>query len=99
MQLGQRHLAGPRRVRFDGTGLAEVHPNPAADHLSVRVNAPAADLSSAVTDMTGKSFLLNAHRVTGPHEVRVDVSSLKPGLYLLRIATRQGRKSLRFVKQ
>ncbi len=92
--------ASPESPETAETGLrAEVHPNPAADHLSVRVNAPAADLSSAVTDMTGKTFLLNAHRVSGPHQVQVDVSSLKPGLYLLRIATRQGRKSLRFVKQ
>ncbi len=96
---------GSRSASPDGQGTTEtgpratLHPNPAADHLAVQLNAPATDLSSAVVDLTGKSFLRNAHQVTGPHQLQVDVSSLKPGLYLLRIATPRGRQSLRFVKQ
>jgi ELWxxDGT repeat protein len=93
--------ASPDSREAAETGLrATVHPNPATDYLSVHlVDAPAADLVSGVTDLTGKSFLPNAHRVIGPHALQVDVSSLKPGLYVLRLATGQGRKSLRFVKQ
>ncbi len=91
--------ASPESPGTAATGLrASVHPNPAADYLSVQVNAPAIELTSEVIDLTGKSFLPNAHRAAGPHQFRVDVSSLKPGLYLLRIATPQGRQSLRFVK-
>ncbi len=92
--------ASPESQAMADTGLrATVHPSPAADHLSVQLNAPATDLSSAVTDLTGKFLLLNAHWVTGPQQLQVDVSSLKPGLYLLRIGTKRGRQSLRFVKQ
>jgi hypothetical protein len=75
-------------------------PNPVQDHLQVALSFPAGQVrGTAVTDATGTTRLLNAHRVTAEGNLRIGVSQLPGGLYVLRLDTDQGVRVVKFLKQ
>jgi hypothetical protein len=79
---------------------ARLHPNPVAAALTVGLTFPADQVTAtAVRDATGRTLIADAHETAGEQTLRVDVSSLKPGLYFLHLQSRQGRWVLKFVKQ
>jgi N-acetylneuraminic acid mutarotase len=79
---------------------AVLAPNPAGNVLFLTFPEPAGQITGMViTDATGRSRLVNAHRPAAENQIRIDVSGLKAGLYLLRIEADGGRQLLRFVKQ
>lgn len=64
-------------------------PNPAASFVDVRLDAPAANSNLEVRDASGR--LVMRDRISG-QRLRLDLSALQPGLYLLRI----GGEAVRF---
>jgi uncharacterized repeat protein (TIGR03803 family) len=93
-----------RLAAEDGAGdEAEVqislHPNPAAQTLYVDLATAAPVEGTAVLDASGRTHLLNTHRVRDQNHLELNVSTLEPGLYLLRLHTAQGLHVRRFLKQ
>jgi hypothetical protein len=77
-----------------------LHPNPAAATLMVGLPFAAGQVSATtIRDAAGRTLLANAHETAGEKSLRVDVSSLKPGLYFLHLQSGQGGWVLRFAKQ
>ncbi|MGV9011735.1 MAG: T9SS type A sorting domain-containing protein [Flavobacteriales bacterium] len=90
------------------TGIAEIPglesallmPNPADDHIQMRLEASSAELSYAVLDacgrmMSGKEWLAFA----GMTLRSIDVSNFAPGVYQLRLIGRNGVKCMPFIKR
>jgi hypothetical protein len=77
-----------------------IHPNPVKDKLWVRLTIPTSQIqATAITDARGVVLLRDTHRLSGENQFQLDVSALRPGLYLLRVESGQGSQLLRFVKQ
>ncbi len=75
-------------------------PNPVVNQLSVQMNVPASSVTAtAVTDVTGRSYLHNAHQRVAQNQIRINTAGLVSGTYLLRVATSQGQQTIRFSKQ
>ena len=76
-----------------------MYPNPARDHLTVKLPFPARQVSgTAVVTAAGEGLLQDGHRVKGAYELEIPVGQLKPGLYLLRLRSEHGQQVVRFVK-
>jgi hypothetical protein len=75
-------------------------PNPVRDELTVGLPfAAEAVRATAVADATGATRLLNAHRVTAAGDLRIGVSQLPGGLYVLRLDTDRGVRVVKFLKR
>ena len=61
-----------------------IYPNPATDELILVVNTASANATVEVVDVTGRVVFRS---FTSVQATRVDVSSLKPGCYHVRVAT------------
>ncbi len=92
-----------RMVANEAAGSADglhAFPNPTRDRLFVQTAVPAAQVQSTqVADPQGRVHLTNRHRAAGEESLEVDVSSLKEGLYFLRVQTRDGSRSVKFRKE
>jgi hypothetical protein len=96
--------AGGARVATGDAELEEavfrLSPNPATTQVWVTTSVPAAVISGTqVVDLTGRVFLLNSHRIVEEHKLEINVAELREGLYLLRLHTPGGPRTLRFIKQ
>jgi hypothetical protein len=71
----------------DNAYFGQIYPNPAAGSVTVPFNlTKSADLSWKITDLGGKLLLKGAGSYqSGEHNLRMDVSSLSNGLYLMNI--------------
>ncbi|MBD0258161.1 MAG: T9SS type A sorting domain-containing protein, partial [Cytophagales bacterium] len=76
-----------------------LHPNPAAHTLYVALETAAPVEGTAVVDASGRTHLLNGYQTRDQNHLEVNVSTLEPGLYLLRLHTAQGLHVRRFLKQ
>jgi hypothetical protein len=82
------------------SGPAGVFPNPVQDRLRVSLSVPADQIKGTfVTDASGTECLRNAHRVASENELEMNVSELKTGLYLLRLESAKGYRTLKFIKR
>jgi hypothetical protein len=90
-------LAAPQSIGADAGGLESLHfrPNPATDKLWV--DLPDAPLSIIAIDATGRSQPLRNFQHTS-RTLELDVSALPSGVNVLRIATRSGGHTVRFIK-
>ncbi len=73
-----------------------VYPNPAQDDLRLYSQDDITDAQVDVLDMSGKTLLKT--RLDGPAYDHINISSLSPGIYIVRIRTNDSDKSLRFIK-
>ena len=77
---------------FDGLQDLTLYPNPVTDQLSISYTLDErASLSFTVIDLTGKTILTNASVSTGGSDiVRLDVSNLSSGAYILQMTSVEG---------
>jgi hypothetical protein len=81
-------------------GTLSVFPNPADDRISLETSLPAGTVTGTqIADATGKVYLQNGHRVTGPHTLEFSVAPLRKGLYFLRVQSGRGSQMVKFLKQ
>ncbi len=87
------------------TGIADgkseaftIYPNPATDHLNTTGSALKATVSIAIYNHTGQLVYESGNVVNGD-DVKVDVSSLKTGIYAVRVTTAEEVLSKIFVKK
>lgn len=73
--------------------LFSVYPNPTSDKLFVENKSTVKDLSIVITDLSGKSILIQNSQL---RKTEVNTESLAPGTYILTI---KGQGSALFVKQ
>jgi PKD repeat protein len=85
-----------------GRSQPGIFPNPAGESLMLNSDfAAVTTLNLSVTDMAGKELLSFSNMVPGgPQTTALDVSSLAPGIYILRGSTdKQASFNFRFIRQ
>jgi hypothetical protein len=92
-------LAAEEETGFEADVQVTLHPNPAAETLFITLASATPVEGTAVFDASGRTHLLDAHRVRDEKHLEVNVSALEPGLYLLRLHTVAGVHTRRFLKQ
>jgi hypothetical protein len=82
-----------------GTGLS-LYPVPATDDLFVRYELKTSQpVNISVIDMTGKQILHREAERLDESELRLDISSLSPGVYILQLRNGEVLASGRFTKR
>ncbi len=81
----------------DITGMGmRVYPNPASDLLVVELNKAVENIQFEIFDITGNK--INAYSFSGEDDlIRIDVSQLPEGIYLLQISDHSENKTLKFI--
>jgi hypothetical protein len=84
----------------ESTQFVEVSPNPADDHVSVKLASgfKGGIVSYAFTTETGATVLSAAKRVE-TSVMELDVSALSKGLYILKVVTREGAGAVKIIKR
>ncbi|MFV0565686.1 MAG: leucine-rich repeat domain-containing protein [Flavobacteriaceae bacterium] len=72
--------------------LFSIHPNPASDILSIRLNRPTTLKSVTIYNALGQTVLQS-------RETEIGIGSLQSGIYLLSVKTLEGNATKRFVKK
>ena len=72
--------------RQSSTAAFKVHPNPATGMVTIEANVENTNVE--ILDMMGRTVL--SHKADGSCEVRLDVSTLPPGLYIVRLRAADG---------
>jgi hypothetical protein len=71
-----------------------VYPNPANDVLHIKTNNLNGNIAAQISDLNGKIFNCNF-----TNSESIDVSDLKPGMYILKLQTEEGVTHQSFIKQ
>jgi uncharacterized repeat protein (TIGR03803 family) len=93
------------RVAADDSGMEaketlRAYPNPADNRFTVELPFAAGEVTgTGVLDATGKQYLQNTHRVSGDQHLDLEVGSLRPGMYLLRVEAGNNTRVLKFIKR
>ena len=83
--------------------ISSIFPNPASNHINVRINAPNPDhIILRVTDMTGR--LVNQKNAVidkGSNNISIDLTGLTSGTYFLKVIAESGTETIssKFIKQ
>jgi uncharacterized repeat protein (TIGR03803 family) len=76
------------------------YPNPVRDIVTLHLgNIPADSVETLLMDASGQTRLENAHRVSGPSSVEVDMTRLRKGIYSMQIRTAQTVVVIKLLKQ
>lgn len=79
--------------------IKALYPTAASDEINVLVQSKMSDLNLQIFDLQGTPVLQQQHRdATGLQRMKVDISSLPTGIYLLRFEGTAGHQTMRFVK-
>ena len=92
-------LTGTVGAEFNSYLEVKVFPNPTGGKF--RVDLPGVDLAKVTTrlaDAAGNVWLRNGHLVAGEHTLELDISHLKPGVYLLEVQAGNQRRTVRVMK-
>jgi hypothetical protein len=75
---------------ISGVSGLSMYPVPASDLLTVNFELETQlPLNFSVYDLTGKRVLYKSNEPSGSRELRLDVSGLHPGVYLLKVSNRE----------
>ncbi|CAN5611462.1 hypothetical protein BH10BAC2_BH10BAC2_05760 [soil metagenome] len=78
---------------------ATIYPNPVTNKLIVTLSTHTGKVSATVTDIRGTVLITSELAVTGKDRLEIDVTQLKSGHYFLKLQTRDGYKTLKFIKR
>lgn len=87
----------PVGINEINSGVLAIYPNPATNMVYVELESNVPAQSVKVFDFTGR--LVMEQNVTGATSVKMDISSLNNGMYLLQVVTAQGTSTHKVVKQ
>lgn len=100
-------FAGSLRVTFGcrtqgvAATTAEIYPNPAKDRVIITHDKNVSgNVTIEVMDMTGRTLITSQVNVASDNNrSELDVTALTPGVYVIQIASAQGKSVNRFVKK
>ncbi len=72
-----------------------VYPNPASDKLNIEFEEATKNVSFSIADLSGKTIISSSLI----NSSSIDISGLNIGMYLLNVATDNGTKTVKFIKQ
>lgn len=78
--------------------LLEVYPNPASDHINVVFDF-VGHSEIDIIDITGRLVRTTQHDASGFTNISMDLSSLNPGVFFIRVSAAGESNVLRFIKE
>lgn len=96
------HVATGVNELFAAQLNAQLLPNPAQQQTRLRFTLRTTDrVQATITDATGRAVrtVMDASRTSGTHDLTLDLSELRAGLYFVTVATTEGRASQRLIVQ
>lgn len=81
------------------TASEGIYPNPTERLTTITLAENFDKVSTAVIDLKGAVMVQNKHRVVGNNKVTVDLGSLLPGKYIIRVVTGETTKSFKVIKK
>jgi len=84
--------------RNEVMNLLQVYPNPASDHINVVFDLTGRS-EIEIIDMTGRLVRTTQYDASGFTNLSLDVSSLNPGVFFVRVSAQGESNVLRFIKQ
>lgn len=91
VEASNNTVLGTGEVKVNGNSLIAIGPNPAHDYLHILTDLKINNIS--VADMTGKNISVKLV------EDKIDISALPVGTYLIKIETKNGITSEKFIKK
>lgn len=96
-----------RDVATTGIGEIEInenslniYPNPVTDFLTLRFEEPLnTNISIEIINMNGQNYQINQINYLGSYELKIDVSSLKTGVYVLIATSENSINTDKFIKR
>lgn len=87
-------------VELSADNLITVGPNPAKEFVNIGMEFTKSfdDVNIMITDATGRVVLMNDLQNIQNHQMRVDVSNLMAGIFLVNITTPEGVRTEKFIK-
>jgi hypothetical protein len=82
-----------------GVKLTRAYPNPG--HNSIVIESARdlkKDKTAVIFDAQGKTYVARIRKTTGANALELDISSLKPGVYFVRLNVEKGYETIRFEK-
>lgn len=76
-----------------------VYPNPAHDNIYVSLSSQAEEVTIQIFDMNGKMVSNSVHKLNNRNNIPVNVSSLQPGMYIIKVRTKDAGTSVKVFKQ
>ena len=94
----QERLTWYTSVENENLNVLQVYPNPASDRINVLFDLVGqADIE--IIDMTGRRVYNTRHNAGGFTNYSLDVSSLNPGVFFIRVSADGESNVLRFIKE
>ncbi|MGB2085543.1 MAG: reprolysin-like metallopeptidase [Flavobacteriaceae bacterium] len=77
-----------------------IYPNPVGDELAVLVGGDGSEVNLVVHDLQGNSRIKQKHTIRSTsRQIRIDVSQLTVGNYILKLYTENKEETLKFIKK
>jgi ELWxxDGT repeat protein len=76
-----------------------LYPNPAFTLLTIGLAEASKIKATSIRDATGRALLINAHQTVDQHRLQVDITSLKPGLYMMQVQFSKENMVIKFLKR
>ncbi|RDC64558.1 hypothetical protein AHMF7616_03172 [Adhaeribacter pallidiroseus] len=96
---GAERLAEEVPTEAENTIILGLYPNPVHNQFMVQLSEPLDNPQTSVRDAAGVEVLHNPHQVISSDQLQVNVETLKPGLYLLQVHSKQGYQTMKFLKE
>ena len=80
-------------------GKDVLYPNPVRDIVYIKVNETDNQLNAIITNSLGSMIHKSKVYLSNSQTVRVNVASLRPGLYYITLESKRGRKTYKFFKE
>lgn len=97
---GRSEYSAIRKVNFDKTFTYSIYPNPAKDMLHITVDNAAGVIATVQVLNAQSQVLINEKLNTATQPATLNVASLKPGMYFLKIIGTDGAVTVqKFVKE
>lgn len=96
--LGACNLGTDEKTK-DPYGL-ELFPNPASSQTSLKITGDGTNTQVTIVDLAGRKVLdpFSGNLSINQHTIPMDVSSLKPGQYLITVQSEKGQSTINFMK-
>ena len=92
-------IAGSAAEEVVANLSARLYPNPVTNKLTAQLAAPVSQLTTTISEVTGRTRSHNSHQMVDATTLEIDVAALPPAVYLLHLQTESGRQTLKFIKQ
>jgi uncharacterized repeat protein (TIGR03803 family) len=77
-----------------------LYPNPVSGgQCSIVLEENFEHVNTIITDTKGTEVLRNIHSIAGGNRLDLDVTKLRPGIYIVQVRTENSQQSFRFIKQ